>query len=173
MERTPPPQFNQWSQRRKRRGGGNNTSCCTPFLPTLTAIHNKPKQPDRTRKEREREKRHQTHMIDAPGWGDQCLVWAPNRQAMLHTWIYTPSPPLIVSGGGLSANGGGDVNHYHSYHLAGSRRCLNLPSGIPGPRRWKASVRTCECMFREDAEDEGMTTTPQGNVTTFVLQVGG
>lgn len=107
MERTPPPQFNQWSQRRKRRGGGNNTSCCTPFLPTLTAIHNKPKQPDRTRKEREREKRHQTHMIDAPGWGDQCLVWAPNRQAMLHTWIYTPSPPLIVSGGGLSANGGG------------------------------------------------------------------
>lgn len=106
MERTPPPQFNQWSQRRKRRGGGNNTSCCTPFLPTLTAIHNKPKQPDRTRKEREREKRHQTHMIDEPGWGDQCLVWAPNRQVMLHTWIYTPSPPLIVSGGGLSANGG-------------------------------------------------------------------
>lgn len=47
------------------------------------------------------------------------------------------------------------------------------PSGIPGPRRWKASVRTCERMFREDAEDEGMTTTPQGNVTTFVLQVGG
>lgn len=79
MERTPPPQFNLWSQRRKRRGGGNNTSCCTPFLPTPTAIHNKPKQPDRTRKEREREKRHQTHMIDAPGWGGPMFGLGPQQ----------------------------------------------------------------------------------------------
>lgn len=79
MERTPPPQFNLWSQRRKRRGGGNNTSCCTPFLLTPTAIHNKPKQPDRTRKEREREKRHQTHMIDAPGWGGPMFGLGPQQ----------------------------------------------------------------------------------------------
>lgn len=43
----------------------------------------------------------------------QCLVWASNMQVMLHTWIYSASPPLIVSGRGLSANVGPSIIIIH------------------------------------------------------------
>lgn len=120
---------------------------------------------DREREKVGGERRHQTHLIDEPGCGTANVWSGPQTGRWCFTPGFTQHPRLSLCPTEASQQMWGRQSL--SFILLG-RKAMPPPLpplGIPSPRRWKASVRTCL--------GQGNDNNSAGNVTTFVWQVGG